>query len=209
MNEVVLAYLYQKEGRTIHRNSTESDITSPGGIYRAKQPYAKIWKYIDDKAVSMGYMMPSTEWTEEVMDIITDNLDMATVDRMVTGFYTEYFKKLHLELFRDNTKIAAISMYTNSQKGAWISIQKAIRDMVRNNMMPGIMQETSKPDGVFGSKTEKFLKRIIDLSIVHQELFKAYMVSNMKTYYIRLADSNPEKYLEYLVGWDNRVEDLT
>ena len=132
----LLEYLYKAEGNTIHYNKTESDITSPGGIYRYKHPSAKIFTYIDNIANSIDIMVPSKNWTQSDIEKVNNKLtDKSTINDLVMDFYNEYNKNAHLEKFTESVQTAMFSLYTNSPANAWKSVQSAINKFHSNGII--------------------------------------------------------------------------
>ena len=70
------------------------------------------------------------------------------------------------------------------------------------------MSIASGVDGSYGSKTKDNLSVIKTMDVTTNILFKIAILNRMKTYYINLATKKPDKYLKYLKGWDNRVNNL-
>ena len=209
MNDDILEYLYDKEGRNIHRNPTEDDITSPGGIYRKRHPHDLIWEYIDIVAKKIGITSQSKDWDKYTIDRVNSALDRDEIDKYVIMFYTNYYAGAKLDLFKEELKLTIVSLYTKSRKGLWASVQKAILNLHAEGLIPINITELSKPDGKYGAKTEKALNYIYREDHIYQLLFKSHILNAMKTYYISLATSKPDKFLMYLKGWDNRINKIT
>lgn len=204
----LLDYIYSVEGDKIHYNSTEEDITSPGGIYRFKHSNAKIFEYIDSVAASSEIYTKSNEWSKEDLNVINNNLDMIKVNELVMDFYTEYNKGAYLELFTPLVQTTVFSLYTNSPINAWKSIQSAINKFCTNDIIDYDIQVV---DGKPGKKTFKGLEAINEVCYDCSELellFESYILLEMSKIYAKLAVSNPDKFLIYLNGWNNRLDFL-
>ena len=202
----VLEYLAKAEGTDIVYLQNEKDITAPYGIYRHAHPDAEIFKFIDSVARSIGIEHKSNQWDiGKVKRVNTALVGMQDeIDKLVSEFYEEYLKPAHLELFPPLCRVAMFSMYTNSPKNAWKSVQQSLIDVDKNNL--GNNDDLSIVDGSFGRKTERGIIDVVQsLNKQGHLYFETLMLSNMKTLYIRLAMSNPDKYLKYLKGWDNRM----
>lgn len=208
MDKIVLDYLANAEGTIIHRNSTELDITSPYGIYKAVHPKASIFGYIDSIALSIGIKSNSKEWDKATIDKINLKLDNAKVLAFVDEFYTSYLAGAKLELFKDEAKIAMFSMYTNSNTGAWIAVQRAIISLVKSKQIPFELTQVSIDDGSFGGKTQNVLTLIKQHNYISGYHFESLILFYMTTYYVELWKKNPQKYGIYLDGWKNRMSKL-
>ena len=152
MNEI-LKYLAIAEGTSIHRITSEPDITAPNGISRHNHPKAEIFKYIDEVAELCDIQLDSTIWTEKDMEIISAEMNPEVTKELASKFYEEYLKNAHLYLFPEEAKVAMYSMYTNSSYGAWWSVQESISQMKASQSII-FNQPISSSDGAFGNKTE-------------------------------------------------------
>ena len=217
--EKVLDYLQTEEGSTIHRNKTESDITTPYGIYRDKHPDAEIFDYIDSIGRELKFPKKTRDWTKgninSFNELMSHNKSIKTEMRNLARlFYLNYLKGVHLELFPEECQVAMYSMYTNSQEGAWISVQNAIIDIYKTfnlevTELP--TQKLSPPDGDYGTKTRDamiYLNDRFKTEFIYPYYLESLIISNMKTYYAKLAVKSPTKFLKYLDGWNNRVNRL-
>lgn len=205
----VLDYLAKAEGLEIHYNSTEKDITSPFGIYRAQQPNADMFKFIDKIAQSVGVTSPSRSWTS--IQLAQVNKELSKYSNEVRGlaeiFYTEFLKGAHLELFPAECTLAMYSMYTNSPLNAWKSVQESLLDMSKTGSFT-FSGALSSVDGGFGDKTKNALSEILSKGDTYLNYYlETLMLSAMKTIYIKIAIANPED-IKYLIGWSNRMDKL-
>jgi len=211
MASKLLQYLYRAEGDKLHRNSNEKDITTPGGIYKFVHPDAKIFDYYNSLARKLGNSKDSSKWSESDIHAIDSISDSTIVASLVEEFYKEYLAGAKLDLLPDEAQVAMMSMYTNSPKKAWKSVQQSIVDMGKSNVIPSNIANIGAVDGIAGRKTEKALRYILSISVddtICAYYFEALMLSNMKTLYARLALSNFDKYGRYLKGWFNRMDFL-
>jgi len=196
------------EGDYLHRNSTEADITSPGGVYRAVHPDANIWSYIDSVGASLDKDKDSSMWSASDIHDVNDALDETQIGLLVKDFYNDYLFGAHLDLFDPMLQIAMFNLYTNSQTGAWKSVQQTIIDMKKMGYLTMPDSDISKVDGGYGDKTKRGLQAVDALPDDQVTIYKITMISNMKTYYAKLVAGNPDKFLVYLVGWMNRMDNL-
>jgi len=203
----VIDYLYTIEGNYFHRNETEEDITSPGGLYRAEHPKAKIWSYVDELGSKLG-VGPSKTWGELVLDEINKMADKDKVKELVEDSYNQYFASAHLNLFPLESLSTMINLYTNSPVGAWKSTQRSIWDLYHEGFLDIDRDNLSTVDGRYGLKTKNALLVIKDLPYEIRVMFKLSLISNMKTHYARIVASNPDEFVIYLKGWVARVDKL-
>lgn len=206
MLEKTLEYILEVEGDYIHRNTTEADITSPGGIYRKEHPDAAIFEYIDTVANSIGIDAPSTDWTDEDISNVNRAIDIDTIKTYLDIFYKEYLSGMHLELFPKELELFLFNIYTNSKIGTWKSIQRTLIHFQNLGILDINKKELSIVDGYYGSKTKNAIERIDFSSDNITNLFMVETLSNMRRYYADLVVSNPDKYLIYLKGWNNRLD---
>ena len=204
--KVILDYLEKAEGALIHYNEGEEDITAPYGIYRVAHPDARIFKVIDGTAREVGILYDSSEWTTNVVNKINSYIDnnivlQAEIYGAVEEFYNEYLNGAHLDMFPDECKIAMMSMYTNSNKGAWKAVQEALITLAKNDKLQIKMEDLSTVDGYYGSKTAKALSKI-DADPLY---FETLLLLGMLDYYVELWYKNPNKYGKYLRGWKERM----
>ena len=201
----IMDYLYKAEGDTVHYNENEKDITSPGGVYRYAHPDARVFKIIDRVAAKLGIVYDSKHWTKVVLnrinEYIADNKDVQDeIYQATVEFYEGYLKGARLELFPSECHVAMMSMYTNSPKGAWMSVQNSIIHLVKSEQIELSMDDISVADGFYGNKTKKALEHAV--SKVDPMYLETLMLFNMLQYYVKL--DNPT----YIKGWMNRLDKL-
>lgn len=203
--EEILKYLGTTEGTEIHYNLYEKDITSAGGIYRYTHPDANVFKIIDRIALELGIVYASKDWTKIVIsrvnEYIEDNKNVQDeIHKAVAEFYEEYLRGARLWRFPKECQVAMMSMYTNSPKGAWMSVQNSIIHLVKSNQVGLLMSEISIADGLYGNKTKRALEYVTDK--VDPMYLETLMLFNMLQYYVKL--NNPT----YIKGWMNRLDKL-
>lgn len=208
---MLLDNIKQAESGNLHRNPKETDITSGWGIYKggkAGASFTPIWEYIDSLAAVVTDQ-PSHLWTNDDIEAIDKLIDKDKELELSYEFYKEYFKDARLHLFHKDLVVLMSNLYTNSPKGAWSSIQEGLRDVSKDKILPMPLNELSIVDGSFGAKTERALNKFLEVADWKDVLiFKKSVLMAMKTYYTGLIASNPDKFLEYSKGWDNRMETL-
>jgi hypothetical protein len=208
MTEQILEHLAKAEGTKVHRLPTESDITAPYGIYRTQHSSAKIFEYIDQIANELGYHLNSNEWNQLTIDDINNNIDVEIVKELVSEFYDEYYYNIHIDMYPVESVVAVMSAYTLSPKNTIKSIQSTVNKFIDNEFTIGSKLVV---DGAYGSKTELGLANVagaVDINNTYGYLFEAYFISHMQLELAKLVASNPDKYISYLNGWNNRLENL-
>jgi len=212
MQKILLNYLAHAEGTQIVRNTTESDITAPYGIYKSEHPSADIFKEIDKIAVKAGIHGDSKVWSKQSIKIINEYIANNNLSQKLKNlasiFYDKYLEDANLGLYPPRAIIARFSLYTNSPKLANKATQDAINDFIKNKL---IDSEILAVDGDAGENTNKALKLVYDLCERDENLgllFEAYMLLSMSRNYAKLAVLDKNRYLVYLNGWNNRLDTL-
>ncbi len=205
----LLEYLGKAEGLKIHYNELEKDITAPYGIYKYAHPDAKIFHYIEDIADELNMLKKSSYWDNKDIETVNQYLNMDIIKSLANEFYEDYLENAHLELFPIDCKVAMFSMYINSQKGAWWSIQESIKQMKSTGSI--VFEKPISPtDGSFGKKTDDALYDIstqTDGTKFGGLYFETLMISNMRVYYDKIINDN-EALEKFEKGWNNRMSYL-
>lgn len=212
---VFLDSLKKAEGGYIHRNQGESDITTGYGIYKAVHPTAEVFNYIDSLAKTLNIYGDSSSWTKIEIDKINKILNVNTERYLTYLFYNKYLAGAHLNLFTPQMIPVMVNLYTNSTKGAWMSIQEGLRDLHADGILDLHKSDLSTVDGKYGGKTKRALvmfKNIKTTTDYEKDLlniiFRKSVLLAMKTYYTKLVTARPDKFLKFAKGWDNRIEKL-
>lgn len=194
--------LKEVEGDKIHYNKGEKDITSAYGIYRYSQPDAKIFTYIDAIAKGLGIPKPSKDWNKEEIEKVNSNIDKEKEFDLAVDFYKS-FSPLDLDQLGLELAYAYFNIYTNTPKGANIAMQAMINSYIKNHKLNyKILDE----DGILGPKSKNLIYDVVK-RYRDRELKLAFLVFANDNY-IKLVVNNPDKYLQYLKGWDQRVNNL-
>ncbi|MCF6330300.1 MAG: hypothetical protein L3I99_01975 [Sulfurimonas sp.] len=207
--KALLDYLEKAEGTKVHYNKTEDDITTPYGIYAKVHPNAKLVLYIQKISKKIGIDSKSKKWSHKDLQKINEYLigKEKKVRALASAFYEEFLKNAHLDKFPQECQVAMFSIFTNSNTRAWRAVQQSIINIEESKMLK--FGRLSTVDGIYGRKTKNALIVINkEFSKEGYMYFKTLMLSNMKTEYIKLATSSPRKFLIYLRGWDNRMNNL-
>lgn len=211
--EVIIDYLAEAEGIEVHLNKGELDITSMYGIYRFANPHAKIFKELDYLAYKLGIRSKSKDWKHEDLHLLNNYIALSPkytqlFRDLAIEFYKSYYRGAKLDLFHEDCVIAMASMYANSNKLSWKSVQYAINTMASNNL---IEYHRIAEDGKVGSQTMEGLKMCkiaCDSLDFVGLLFESFMLLGMTAEYSKLVKANPDKYLRFSIGWDNRMKKL-
>lgn len=190
------------EGDKIHYNKGEKDITSAYGIYRYSQPDAKIFSYIDSIAKDLGITKSSKDWTHEEMERVNRKIDKEKEFNLAVDFYRS-FSPLDLDQLGLELGYAYFNIYTNTPKGANIAMQAMINSYIKNYQLDYKLLDE---DGILGPKSKSLIYNVAKL-YRDRELKLAFLVFANDNY-IKLVVNNPDKYLQYLKGWDQRVNNL-
>ena len=194
-------YIAKAEGKEIHYNSTELDITC-WGIYKHVHPDAEIFKYINKIALEeLGIITDSADWTGFVITRVNEAVDKDVMYALAVEFYEEYLKGAKLELFNDDCKVVAMSLYTNAPKLLWSSVQQALISLQKAGKLNKELV-MSTVDGLPGSKTYTGLIEANN-SVTGAE-FKQYMLLGGAKYYADVVANDVTK-VKYINGWINRL----
>ena len=205
----LLDYLAVAEGKEVHYNEGEVNITTAYGIYRASHPKADIFTLIDAVATKVGVSLDSSKWGKAQMGLVNKELAkyQTEVREFARVFYSEFLKGAMIDFFPSECVMAMFSMYTNSPSNAVKSVQDSLLELKAVGLV-SFSGELSVVDGQVGKKTMQALADIVkqDNQFLNYWL-ESLMLSNMKSIYIKLALANPDN-LKFLKGWDNRMDIL-
>lgn len=213
----ILRKLRQAEGGRLHKNSGEEDITTGYGIYRHAYPNDEVFKYVDQVAASLGINKPSKTWTNEEIKKVDNMMDDEIELDYSLSFYETYFKGLEFENMFPCLVYPFANIYTNSRKKAIESLQRSCNHYVKISYIAPLFPNWKDidTDGLIGPATRNAIKEITkvvtatkDNPEVYGNLFLYLFLSDVKSEYIDLAVANPNKYVKFLNGWDNRVNFL-
>lgn len=204
----LLADIRKQEGGRLHYNRSESDITTGYGIYRAANPKAEVFKYIDNVARDIGIKTPSKNWNNiDILNRVNDAIDPDEELEYTYLFYKEYFAPVCLDQVHEVLVPVIASLYTNGTKFCITTIQRALNKIyTKYDLDPSY--RVMGVDGSFGPITKKWYLDLQGYGDTINLEFRYLLLVYAKSYYINLATKAPDKYLQYLTGWDNRVNNL-
>lgn len=209
--QIFLDHIEKAEGGYLHKNEKESDITNSFGIYKggvAGGNCKDLWEYIEIVAEPIT-TTPTHEWTPETVAAVEPLIDDRVERYLSYKFYEKYLKGARLHMFPPELVLVMSNLYTNSPKGAWMSVQEALRDISKDGISPTALADLSTVDGSFGDKTEKSLLAFMSIADWKDILiFKKSILLAMKTYYSELIAHNADKFLVNIRGWNERIEEL-
>lgn len=198
----IMKYLANKEGKKIHFNDGEEDVTLPYGIYMKYD--SELYKYINKLAIK--------ETQEEIsiknMDYINSVMDNEIVLKLAESFYKEFYKKAFVNMFPEDSQLTRISTFTLSPVNSNRAVQMAINDFITNKLISIPNLKTKK--GIFGRNSKGGMSAINKMLETndHSLLFESYIICNFQNITDELVIKNPDKYLKYLRGWNNRLNHL-
>ena len=192
----LIDYLAKAEGKEIHKNKTEKDITAFYGVYRYANPSFKGWNWLDSIAKGEGLANYRVNKTirKELNSIIEKKYKQAYIE-LSKVFHRRNMSKMYLDRF-PSTKSALT--YFSLATNAGISRASKIVQQSLNNMDIKVVVDGSLKKG-----TARMLDKVED----SEELNK-YMLENMQDFYDYLIKKNPTKYSRYKNGWTNRLKAL-
>lgn len=190
------------EGDKLHRNSSESDITSAYGIYKTAHPTASIFSYYDEVAKELKINTSSKDWKSQDIELIQSKVDNSIIYKHVKDFYSK-FTPLDLNKLPFTVANAYFNIYVNTPKGSNEGLQLTLNAFIKLKKIEG---EVLKVDGLLGNKTKELLYKAVTL-IEEREFLLTYLIY-ANNYYVDLVVKSPDKYLKYLKGWDNRIDNL-
>ena len=200
-----MEYLRKAEGDSIQYNKGEKDITI-WGIQLYSHPDAKIGKYIQKVVLEdLGIITDTADWDDATIEIVNNATNDDVLYRLAVEFYEEYLKDAHLELYNEDCKITAMSLYTNSPKRYWKAVQRALLNLQSSGRLDKTIK-LSIIDGAYGAKTKNGLSTAA--SEVPGMTLEDNILMAMTLEYVELATNNPDRYLKYLRGWLNRLDTL-
>jgi len=208
MPDEIMDYLGNAEGKVVHHNAGESDITSPYGIYKKQFPTAEIFDILDKIASNLGINEESYNWTDYQIAtineaIVNDEDAKNKIRESASNFYHNMSKPAKIEFLPEDAKLAMFSLFVNSPRNAGKSLQMALNTFIS---LGKIDNPELVVDGAPGNKTVQAIKKINNEDGL---LLESYLLLSMSSLYAKLAVKNPDKYLKYLNGWNNRLKKLS
>jgi len=210
--DVLMEHLKEAEGAKVHYNRGESDITAPYGIYKAYYPNAKIFKTIDLIAKILKIYKDSKNYTDNEIELINEYIYENNLEDKIYNeakeFYSSYLRGMHLELLPEKLIVLLFSMYVNSKRGFWESIQNALIALEKEGVVK--LEVKIIADGYFGKKTKKALQNITKYYNDDKFIlaFKYQLLFFMQVFYVKLATKDKKRYFKFLKGWKNRLMNL-
>ena len=188
LKDLIMEYLAEAEGTTVHKNSGERYITAPYGIYYGAHPQADIFKLLDKigKANGIKYDVD----IDKINKIIKDEYE----EEIKTAAWNFYMSEMvNRKLFTAVGKKSGLSIFSNSVNAGVTVGNKSVQRAV------GVIE-----DGIIGSQTMKAINEYkYSDDKMNQDILKY-----MEGFYKSLVEQDPAKYYRFLNGWMNRLKRL-
>lgn len=201
-----ISQLETEEGVKIHKNTNESDITLPYGLYKKRT--SQMYLHINILAKSkLGISKDTTEWNREDIEKVNSEIskDPEKIKELALEFYEQYMKEAHLNLYPLECRALIFSLYVNSPYYCIKAVQRSIINMVLSKRIKLTMQEISIEDGYWGSKTANAISYIRSFkSIDYHYYFEEAIINNMEDIYEEIVEDDQKQEIN-LKGWKNRV----
>lgn len=189
----IMNYLARYEGTIIHWNRTETNMTTPYGIYRKSFPNAVIFKYIDALSVKYtGRVIRRRDLRQigKLNNSLTRN-ERRRIKDMAWDFYLNNFMNPEVTDMLDGKEgMSFFSISVNGGRGRGIkSLYSATKLKLKNRV------------------SDVLLNKISELKRKHISLNDG-MLDYMLNFYKYLIRKNPNKYGRYRNGWFSRLKGL-
>lgn len=212
--KLILNDLLNAESGSLHRNSTEADITTGTGIYRVSSPNAEIFKYIDMVAANVTTGKSNT-WDTRTISVVNGMLDKDIIFYYSYLFYKEFYSGIDLSLFPDEVILDITNLYANSPQGCKLAISRGAINLYKIGVITLTPDEVYEPMDKIGPKTINVLKKIRDRGSDVHSTFIMSLMFEMQQYYCNLITGDKDKVakasaiipnIKYLNGWGNRLD---
>lgn len=195
-------YLAEAEGKEVHYNKGEKNITMPYGIYAHYHMDSDMFELISGFAYQARIYKDSKKWTTADIASINIYVEMHhdEVIDAAKDFYRTQIALSGQNYIPKEAQLAFFSMYTHSPLKAWKAVQQSILDLISQDNIGLLKSEASMVDGAFGAKTRKALEYIeAKKDNALNYLLEAIMIINMIDQYGKDDHAN-------LIGFINRVK---
>ena len=212
--KLILNDLLSAESGRLHRNSTETDITTGTGIYRVSSPNAEIFKYIDMVAANVTAGKSNT-WDSRTITIVDGMIDKDIIFYYSYLFYKDFYSGIDLSLFPDEVLVDITNLYANSPQGCKFAVSRGAINLYKIGAVALTSDEVFEPMDKIGPKTINLLNKIKDSNHDVHRTFIMSLMFEMQQYYCNLVTQDKEKVakasaiipnIKYLPGWGNRLD---
>lgn len=208
----LLTMLRKQEGGYIHKNNNEHHYTNGFGVYRHVHEQALLFRYHDELLKEMKTLnlkdpdWPS-KWTRANSDELNSLINMDKELWLSYLFYKDYFAILEFDKINPILVKPIASIWTNGTKLCVRAMQTALRMIYIKYNLALDFPINLQSDGNFGPITKQWYMKLATFdNAINQEFVYLFLLA-AKSEYIHLA-LNRSDLLQYLKGWDNRVNSL-
>jgi len=189
LKNIIMPYLAKAEGLHLHWNArSETDFTTPYGVYAHSFPNSKPVKYIRRLAFQKGFKRVTRKNVHKIDSSLTPEERRKLAD-LIYEFYIDNF--MDPKVNEHLGPKSALTFFSNSVNGGrsrgYKSLQSALKVTV---------------DGKFGKES---LRALTSYKGTDTQL-NAGMLAYMRIFYHKLAEK--PKFKIYLSGWLNRLKNL-
>ena len=188
--EAIIQYLKNAEGDLIHWNKTESDFTTPGGVYAKLFPRSEPVRYVKELAKKYKVNLNRRNLKElaKLNNAITREEKKELWDKVYNFVIDKFTDDRVLKYLDANEALVYFSLALN---GGLNRGNKAIQSAL-----------SVAVDGKIGKGTLRALNLSKDKNLIPG------MLNYMQRFYDYLIRKNPKKYGLYRRGWHNRLLNL-
>jgi len=185
--EKIRSYILEAEGTKVHWNKTESNFTTPGGVYAKLFPHSKPVKYV--RQLAKKYRVDLSRRNLHQLHKLNNSMTREEFNHL-----TDLVVDFELAHFADNRVVNLLDpneglvYFSLALNGGLSRGNKAVQSAIK-----------VKVDGKIGKGTLKVLEIKKDQKIV------VGMLNYMQYFYDYLIHKNPRKYGLYKRGWHNRL----
>jgi lysozyme family protein len=188
--EALIQYLKSAEGGHVHWNKTESDFTTPGGVYAKLFPRSEPVVYVRKlaKKYDVNLRHRNLNQLAKLNNSMTKEEKRILWDKVYDFVTDKFIDKRVIDYLDANELLVYFSLALN---GGLSRGNKALQTAI------GV-----KADGKIGKGTLKALQNGMDKDLIPG------MLDYMQKFYDYLTTKNPKKYGMYKKGWHNRLVHL-
>lgn len=208
----LLTMLRKQEGGYIHKNNNEHHYTNGYGIYRHVHEQALIFRYHDELISKMTTINKvdsdlGRNWNQANSQELNSMIQQDKELWLSYLFYKDYFAILEFDKVNPILVRPIASIWTNGTKLCIRALQTALRMIYIKHNLAYDFPKNLQSDGNFGPVTKHWYMKLASYdNMINQEFVYLFLLA-AKSEYIHLA-LNRSDLLQYLKGWDNRVNSL-
>jgi hypothetical protein len=204
-NNKIIEYLKKAEGNKLHKNATESDVTSHLGIYKKHHKDADFWSIYSQIEQELGVSMYTGEGRKEINEYIKSNNYIE--EELHNSIYVYYIKNFSdqrvIERLSEKTQMTYFSLCVNAgNRRANKILQASVNSIFEEFQVPSKIGV----DGIVGRGTLQGIEEAMEYG--GDDMFNDFLLINMGKFYNYLITKNVTKYGIYKKGWFNRLVGL-